>query len=97
MRAIDALKVLFAPFLPFTSEKLHTFFGYTAPLFGEQVVEARQDNLGEHTVLRYIPNKATGRWESSPIQSGSPLNQPEPLFRKLDASIVDEERARLGK
>ena len=97
MCAIDSLKVLFAPFLPFTSEKLHTFLGHTTPLFGEQVVEARQDNLGEHTVLRYIPDKATGRWESSSLQPGSPHNQPQPLFRKLDASIVDEERARLGK
>ena len=27
LKAIDSLKVMFAPFLPFTSERLHTFFG----------------------------------------------------------------------
>ncbi len=37
IRAIDSLKILFAPFLPFTSERLHTFLGYNQPLFGESV------------------------------------------------------------
>jgi methionyl-tRNA synthetase len=36
LRAIDSLKVLLAPFLPFTAERLHTFLGYDQPLFGEQ-------------------------------------------------------------
>lgn len=53
VRAIDSLKVLFAPFLPFTSEKLHQFLSYEAPLFGEQYIEQVEDSLGEHNVLRY--------------------------------------------
>ncbi len=32
LKAIDSLKVLFAPFLPFTSERLHGFFGYEGTL-----------------------------------------------------------------
>lgn len=96
LRAIDSLKVLFSPFLPFTSEKLHTYMGYTAPLFGEQRVEKIEDDLGEHLALRYHPEKATGRWAASELAPGTALVQPEPLFKKLDASIVDEERNRLG-
>ncbi|MBU1660180.1 MAG: methionine--tRNA ligase [Chloroflexi bacterium] len=96
MRVIDSLKVLFAPILPFTSEHLHTTLGYTEPLFGEQVVETHVDNLGEHTVLRYLPDKAAGRWESSQLPPGKAFQKPQPLFRKLDASIVEEERTRLG-
>jgi methionyl-tRNA synthetase len=53
LKAIDSLKVMFAPFLPFTCEKLHGFFGYETPLFGEQFTETVKDSLGEHTVLRY--------------------------------------------
>ena len=34
LRAIDLLKVLFAPFLPFSCERLHTYLGYSQPLFG---------------------------------------------------------------
>ncbi|HVN55853.1 MAG TPA: methionine--tRNA ligase [Anaerolineaceae bacterium] len=97
LRAIDSLKILFAPFLPFTSERLHAYLGYTTPLFGEQGVETWQDDLGEHAVLRYHPEKASGRWEPSQLEPGQPLQQPQPLFRKLDPSIVDEERARLGQ
>lgn len=96
IRAIDSLKILLAPFLPHTSEKLHTYLGYTAPLFGTQSVDARTDRLGEHSVLRYHGEQASGRWEPSQLQAGAPLQQPGPLFKKLDVKIVAEERARLG-
>ncbi len=108
LKAIDSLKVLFAPILPFTCEKLHTFFGYTAPLFGEQYTESVTDSLGEHTVLRY---RAVGQigsastpvggnlpyWTPSTLQPGQPLNQPAPLFKKLEDKVAEEERERLGK
>ncbi|MCB0120008.1 MAG: methionine--tRNA ligase, partial [Anaerolineales bacterium] len=55
LKAIDSLKVMFAPFIPFTSERLHGFFGYETPLFGEQYTETARDSLGEHLVLRYKP------------------------------------------
>ncbi len=32
LRAIDSLKVLFAPFLPFTSERLHSYLWLLQPL-----------------------------------------------------------------
>lgn len=97
LKCIDSLKVLFSPFLPFSSEKLHTYFGYTEPLFGEQYTENRLDNLGKHQVLRYRNGNASGRWQPSQLVPGQKLNQPAHLFRKLDESIVEEERARLGK
>ncbi len=97
LKAIDSLKILLAPFLPFTSEKLHGFFNYEGALFGTQSTEQQQDDLGEHTVLRYHGESAAGRWEPSQIQPGRQLNQPAPLFKKLEAKIIEEERARLGK
>jgi methionyl-tRNA synthetase len=97
IRAIDSLKLLLAPFLPFTSERLHAFLGYTQPLFGTQFVQPVQDALGEHNVLRYNPDGAAGRWQPSQIEAGRALQQPQPLFKKLDVSIVDEERGRLGE
>lgn len=97
LRAIDSLKILFAPFLPFSSERLHTYLGYTAPLFGKQRVEAVRDALGEHLVLRYLVDDASGKWEPSQLQPGQKLVQPVPLYRKLDESIAEQERARLGK
>lgn len=97
LRAINSLKVLFAPFLPFTSSRLHGFFGYQTPLFGEQYTEKVKDALGEHNVLRYRPNaSALPQWRPSDLQPGAPLNTPAPLFKKLDEKVIEEERARLG-
>ncbi len=95
MKAIDSIKTLFAPFLPFTCEKLHAYLGYTTPLFGEQFVDTLQDSLGEHTALRYRPGVTQPQWLPSKLQPGQKTEQPAPLFRKLEPSIVDEERARL--
>jgi methionyl-tRNA synthetase len=96
LKAIDSLKILFAPFLPFTSEKLNGFFDYETPLFGEQGIGTVTDNLGEHTVLRYHGNNVF-HWKPSELKPGAKLNQPAPLFKKLEESVIEEERARLGK
>jgi len=100
LRAIDSLKILFAPFLPFSAERLHQFLGYESTLFGELYVETVNDALGEHTVLRYRPQREEAqrdRWQPSELLPGAPLRPPTPLFKKLDEKVVDEERARLGK
>lgn len=96
LKAIDSLKILFAPFLPFTSQRLHEFFGYETPLFGEQYIEEVTDSLGTHKVLRYRGVDGL-QWKPSDLKPGAKLNQPSPLFKKLDEKIVEEERARLGK
>jgi methionyl-tRNA synthetase len=96
LRVVDSLKTLFAPFLPFSSQKLHTYLGYDEPIFGQQVVENIADDLGEHLVLRYMPENATGNWNPSQLSPGHAFQKPSPLFKKLDASIVEEERSRMG-
>lgn len=96
LRAIDCLKILLAPILPFTSQKLHEYLGYSEPLFGEQFTEFQQDDLGEHITLRYKPAGTDKKWLPSQLPSGQRMRQPGPLFKKLDPSIVEEERARLG-
>ena len=96
LRAIDSLKILFSPFIPFSSQKLHSYMGYEGSLFGEQFTSEQNDEMGEHTVLSYDASKAIGKWEPSRLKAGQALNSPQPLFKKLDVKIVDEERARLG-
>jgi methionyl-tRNA synthetase len=96
LKAIDSLKVMFSPFLPFSSEKLHGFFGHETPLFGEQYVEDIQDSLGTHHGLMYRGVDGV-QWKPSELKPGQKLNQPGPLFKKLEESVIEEERARLGK
>ncbi len=96
LRAIDSLKLLFAPFLPFSCERLHTYLGYTRPLFGEQYTQTITDQLGEHTVLRYRPSPVEKQWQPSRLAPGQVLVSPQPLFKKLDPKTAEEERSRLG-
>ncbi len=96
LKAIDSLKVLFAPILPFTSEQLHGFFNYETPLFGEGYVEEISDSLGTHTGLKYRSVEGL-QWKPSELKPGSKFNQPVPLFKKLEESVIEKERARLGK
>ncbi len=96
LRAIDSLKTLFAPILPFSSQRLHEYLGYSQPLFGEQYTENVTDSLGEHTVLRYRPLASHPGWLPSRLPAGQPLLKPEPLFRKLDPIVAEQELARMG-
>ncbi|MGB8252662.1 MAG: class I tRNA ligase family protein, partial [Anaerolineaceae bacterium] len=97
LRAIDSLKVLLAPYLPFTCDRLHGYLGYDGSLFGTQSVNSVEDDLGAHAVLRYHPEKATGKWSASQLAVGQRMREPQPLFKKLEESIVAEERLKLGK
>jgi len=96
LKMIDSLKLLLAPFLPFSSERLNTYMGYSQPLFGEQFIDSKKDSLGEHKVLRYRSIPRLVQWLPSQLTPGQNLSQPSPLFQKLDPSIVEEERSRLG-
>jgi methionyl-tRNA synthetase len=96
LKVIDSLKIIFAPFLPFTSAKLHEYMGYDTPLFGEQYTEDVSDSLGSHKVLRYRGIEGL-QWKPSALKPGTKLNQPGPLFKKLEEKVVEEERTRLGK
>jgi len=97
LRAIDSLKVLLSPFLPFTAERLHTILGHKNPLFGEQHITNYEETERSHEALTYDSSQASGRWEPSEIEPGQVLEKPTPLYKKLDDSIIEEERSRLGQ
>jgi methionyl-tRNA synthetase len=44
----------------------------------------------------YNPEKASGHWQPSQLAAGQVFREPQPLFKKLDESIVQEERSKLG-
>jgi len=49
--------------------------------------------------LRYRPlaSSAHDAWKPSSLEPGGKLNEPAPLFKKLDDAVAETERARLGK
>ncbi len=98
LRCIDNLKTLFAPFLPFTSQRVHEYLGYDGTLFGEQVIETYQESGRAHDGLIYCADEnVVGRWAPADLPVGQKLREPQPLFQKLEPTLIDEERARLGQ
>ncbi|MFQ5400825.1 MAG: methionine--tRNA ligase [Anaerolineae bacterium] len=96
VQAINGLKILWAPTLPFTSQRLHEMLGEDGRLFGHQKIETYQEASRRHTALTYDPAGAVGRWKRAEIPVGRELPKPKPLFKKLDDSVVADELARLG-
>lgn len=82
MRAIDTLKIMFAPILPKSCEKIHSWFGYPEPLFGEQILEKAEDP--DHEVLTYKQVQAKCLFNFSDLKPGTSFGKPEPLFKLLE-------------
>lgn len=95
LQAIDWLKIIFCPFLPFSSQRLHEYLGHEGSLIGRLVIETIAEETRSHQVLRYDGRGTVGRWAAERLEPGQPLRQPEPLFHKLEESVVDEEIARM--
>ena len=99
LRCVDNLKVLFAPFLPFSSQALHELLGHdgylAGPLHYDDVEEADGTH---HTVLTGDYASWCGRWQAAELPVGQALAEPRPLFRKLDPeTVVAEELARMER
>ena len=97
LQVIDRLKILLNPFLPFTTQQLHRYLGYEDDIFGTLNIEEIVDARGTHPVLRYDGSQIEARWQPETLLPGQALQKPAALYKKLDESIVDEERARLVK
>ena len=96
LRVVDSLKVLLAPFLPFSAQRLHELLGYDDVIAGELEFRTVDEDGAEHVVLTGDYESWAGRWEPSALPAAQPLREPAPLFAKLDAElVVAEELARM--
>ena len=73
LSVINCLKTALYPYLPFSSEKLHTMLGLSGGI---------QDQGWS--------------WRPDMINASQALEAPEPLFAKLDESIIEQESERIG-
>ncbi|WP_017540717.1 MULTISPECIES: methionine--tRNA ligase [Nocardiopsis] len=101
LQLVDDAKTLLTPFLPESSNKVHAMLGGTGQWSGMPRIDTARDSIGgeegtsEYPVITGDYGDDEAVWESRPIRPGTPLSKPEPLFAKLDQSVVDEELARL--
>jgi methionyl-tRNA synthetase len=94
VRCVDNLKVLLAPVLPFTAQRLHELLGYESVLAPQPEIATVTEDGESHLVLGADFPKQH-EWGPSRIEPGRPLPPPVALFKKLDPKIVDQELARM--
>jgi methionyl-tRNA synthetase len=97
LRAIDSLKTLFTPFIPFSSQALHELLGNEGTIAGELEFRTVEEGDGSHEVLTGDYEAWIGEWKPSELAPGQKLREPRPLFKKLETEIVDSELARMEK
>jgi methionyl-tRNA synthetase len=96
LRVVDNLKVLLAPFVPFSAQRLHELLGYDGVIAGDLEFRSVVEDGSEHVVLTGDYDGWSGTWEPSALPAGQPLREPKPLFAKLDAEhVVEDELARM--
>jgi methionyl-tRNA synthetase len=99
LQAVADCNVLLTPFLPHAAQRVHELFGgqgVWAPMPEiRDLTEVDADGTENAYSALMGDYEVGGRWESTPITPGTPLETPTPVFRKLDPSVVDEELARL--
>ena len=92
---------LLAPFLPHSANRVWAAYGGKGEFMPmphiEQVSELDPGSGAGLTTYPVITGdySATPKWESRPVEVGTPVAKPTPIFTKLDPSVVDEELARL--
>ncbi|HSV39281.1 MAG TPA: methionine--tRNA ligase [Nocardioidaceae bacterium] len=96
-QAVSDCNTLLAPFLPHSANAIDQIMGGAGDLAPMPVIEEVEDLdggapypiiTGDYTAVR--------QWTRVPIVPGTALTKPEPVFTKLDPSVVEEELARLA-
>ena len=96
--AIDSLKTIFAPFLPFSSQAVHELLGNEGTIAGPLELREVGGDDDPHEVLTGDYESWTGSWAPSELSPGQVLQKPRPLFKKLDPDVVvPEELDRMTK
>jgi methionyl-tRNA synthetase len=97
LQLVSDCTTMLSPFMPHSSQQVHD-------LLGRDGVLAPQPELREVTDLDdgaaypvLAGDYATDAyWGRTPLKPGTAIATPTPLFAKLDASVVDEELARMA-
>jgi methionyl-tRNA synthetase len=99
LRCVDSLKIIFTPFLPFSSQRLHELLGYEGEIASApECVEHYEEDGSSHWVLTGDYSALVGRWVPSELPPGQTLREPQHLFTKLDPDqVVAEEIRRMGE
>ena len=96
LQAVSDCNTLLSPFLPHSAQQVHELLGRTDVLAPSPELREVDDLDGGPSYPVLMGDyDATPRWQPTPIEPGTTIAPPTPLFAKLDPSVVDEELARM--
>jgi methionyl-tRNA synthetase len=95
-QVVDDCNRLLAPFLPHSAQKVSAALGRTRAVTpGPEIREVDDLDGGPAYPILTGEYSVQAPWESRPLDVGTSLQPPSPIFKKLDQSVVDEELRRL--
>jgi methionyl-tRNA synthetase len=98
LQAISDCNTLLSPFLPHSAQQVHSLLGREGVLAPAPELRQVDDLDGGPSYPVLTGDYEVGAvWGSTPIAPGTSIGTPTPLFAKLDASVVDEELARMER
>ena len=89
LQAVSDCNVLLTPFLPHAAQKVWEALGHTGVWAAQPELVEVTEGETSYPVLRGDYTAQQARWESVPVEPGTPLARPTPLFRKLDDSLAE--------
>jgi methionyl-tRNA synthetase len=96
LQAVSDCNTMLSPFLPHSTQQVHELLGRTGVLAPvPSLVEVDDLDGGPSYPVLTGDYAVDATWASTPIEAGTTVAPPTPLFAKLDTSIVDEELARM--
>ena len=107
-QCVSDLNVMLSPFLPHSSNAVDAVLGGDGTLTPmprleevldfDDAVEGLPQAVPQVRTYPVITGDYSGfaPWASRPVEAGTPIAKPRPVFTKLDPSVVEEELARLA-
>src|SRR4051812_22507174 len=96
LQAVSDCNTLLSPFLPHSAQQVHTLLGREGVLAPAPELREVDDLDGGPSYPVLTGDYGVGAtWASAPLSAGTSIEPPTPLFAKLDASVVEEELARM--
>lgn len=90
LQVVSDANTLLTPFLPHSAQKVHEALGGTGVWAAQPELKEVDDLDIDGRVNPILTGDYAGeqaKWESKPIEVGTPLQKPSPLFTKLDPAL----------
>ena len=88
LQVVQDCNTLLTPLLPHAAQKVFEALGGTGTWAAQpELVEVSEEGGPDYPVLRGEYTQQLARWESRPLEAGTPLARPTPIFAKLDEKL----------